>query len=97
MQLPSPPTPCRTADLPEALVLRALAAEAAMTPRARLDIAGIGHRLCDLGWPWKVVLGRLERMERKRLIDCGTSIATPWLTEKGQQVARAIAATGSVA
>lgn len=46
---------------------------------------GIGRDLIAAGWPWKVVEDRLERMCARRLIEYGTSIATPWLTREGRE------------
>lgn len=35
------------------------------------------------GQPWKVALRTLEKLENKHMIECGSSLNWPWLTDQG--------------
>jgi hypothetical protein len=72
---PIPPTNQRTRDLREEDVLRLMQNE-------QEGDYGVGHRLVDHGWHWKIVAARLGKMCDKGLIEYGTALFTPWLVKK---------------
>lgn len=37
-------------------------------------------------WPFKVVLRKLEKLDGQGLIEYGTSLNFPWLTEEGEEL-----------
>lgn len=40
----------------------------------------------QFGCPYKVGYAACKRADRKGLVDCGVSLRTGWLTEKGEQL-----------
>ena len=46
--------------------------------------SSIAILMAETGMPWKVVYRAMERAKRRKLIDCGVSIGTAWVTDKGR-------------
>jgi hypothetical protein len=47
------------------------------------DHVGAFYRLCER-WPWKVVLRKLEKLDRRGCFDLERSLTSPRLTERGR-------------
>ena len=56
------------------------------------DAGGAVEILQEHGWPYKIVLRKLEQLEDRGLIEYGVSICYPWRTPKGEAFFKELAA-----
>lgn len=74
----------KTADISDRQVCEAFRDAKAVKFDARLNRLYPYHLLMErTGAPFKVCYRAMERAERRGLVDCGVSLRTGWLTEKG--------------
>jgi hypothetical protein len=70
-------------DVTDAMVVQAACWRSMGGPRVVVSL------MAHTGQCEKVVIRALERSYARGLIECGTSITTPWLTEAGEELLRA--------